>query len=69
MVNTEICEGCVTKPCVIVCPVQCYQKEKNKLIFSWENCVECGSCRIVCSEGAITWNFPRGGYGVCFRFG
>lgn len=69
LVDTQACEGCVDEPCLIVCPVQCYQKERDKLIFSWENCVECGSCRIVCPGGAVTWNYPRGGYGVCFRFG
>lgn len=68
-VDTSLCAECVEEACVTVCPVQCYQKENEKLIFSWENCAECGSCRVVCCKGAVTWEYPRGGFGVCFRFG
>lgn len=68
-IDMSMCAECLGEPCLIVCPVQCYQKEQRKLTFSWENCVECGSCRLVCPKGAITWNYPRGGFGVCFRYG
>lgn len=67
--DNEVCTKCVEQACLTICPVQCYQKEQDKVILSWENCVECGSCRVVCPNGAITWNYPRGGFGVCFRFG
>ena len=68
-VDTSLCPDCSDEPCLTVCPVQCYQKEKNRIVFSWENCVECGSCRIVCPTGAVTWNYPWGGFGVCYRYG
>ncbi len=68
-VDSSLCAKCPGGPCITVCPVQCYQKEKQKLTFSWENCIECGSCRIVCPAGAVSWNYPRGGFGVCFRYG
>jgi ferredoxin like protein len=68
-VNTAQCGGCKEKPCLVTCPVQCYTKETHGVAFSWENCVECGTCRIVCPHMAVTWNYPRGGYGVCFRYG
>lgn len=68
-VDTSLCLSCRDEPCVYVCPAQCYQKEREQLVFNWENCVECGSCRIVCPAGAITWDYPRGGFGVCYRFG
>jgi ferredoxin like protein len=67
--DAERCGECPDEPCLIVCPTQCYKKEKEKLLFSWENCIECGSCRIVCPLGSITWNYPRGGFGVCYRYG
>jgi ferredoxin like protein len=68
-VNAALCANCLGEPCLTVCPAQCYVKEKQKLTVSWENCVECGSCRVVCPTGAIAWNYPRGGFGVCFRYG
>ena len=67
-VNTSLCSACAA-PCVSICPAQCYQKDKENLLFSWAGCLECGSCRLVCPSGAITWNYPRGGFGVSFRFG
>ena len=33
----------------------------------YETCLECGACPIICDRGSITWSYPRGGYGVCFR--
>jgi len=30
--------------------------------------LECGTCYLVCNaEGALTWTYPEGGYGVVFR--
>ena len=69
VIDKKKCEGCMEKPCVYICPVRCYQKETDSISFSWENCVECGSCRIICPEDSIDWNYPRGGYGVCYRYG
>ena len=68
-VDTQICSTCVDKPCLYVCPVQNYILTDDKLVFSWQGCMECGACRIVCPLEAIDWSFPRGGFGVCFRFG
>ena len=68
-VNTEACESCAEKPCLYICPVQSYVLADDKLVFNWQGCVECGACHIVCAKNAIDWNYPRGGYGVCFRFG
>jgi len=67
-VDTSGCTGC-QGPCLVVCPGQCFEREQGRLTFSWENCIECGSCRLVCSKDAITWDYPRGGFGVCFRHG
>ena len=69
-VDGQICEKCADKPCLYACPVQNYRlKEDGCIEFLWQGCLECGACRIVCPYGAIEWNFPRGGYGVCFRYG
>ncbi len=68
-VNTGICETCQEKACLYICPVQNYTLAEDKLVFSWQGCVECGACRIACTAGAIEWAYPRGGFGVCLRYG
>jgi ferredoxin like protein len=68
-VNTGICETCREKACLYICPVQNYTLEEDRLVFSWQGCVECGACRIACAAGAIEWVYPRGGFGVCWRYG
>ena len=68
-VNSDICETCQDKTCLYICPVQSYTLAEDKLVFSWQGCVECGACRIACTAGAIEWAYPRGGFGVCWRYG
>jgi len=71
-VDKNKCDRCELKPCLYVCPVQNFKLEKGELNFSWVGCVECGSCRVSCeklgSQG-IKWSYPRGGFGVSFRYG
>jgi ferredoxin like protein len=68
-VDIEICETCLDKPCLYVCPAQNYVLSDGKLVFSWQGCLECGACRIACLRNAIDWAYPRGGFGVCLRYG
>jgi ferredoxin like protein len=71
-VDTKICRTCDTKPCLNVCPTKVYRLEKNELVYNTEGCIELGACAIVCrhiGKGAIQWSYPRGSYGVGFRFG
>ncbi|WP_192902944.1 ferredoxin family protein, partial [Pelotomaculum propionicicum] len=45
-------------------------KEDGELSFDYAGCLECGTCRIICpKEGAISWQYPRGGFGINFRYG
>jgi ferredoxin-like protein FixX len=38
------------------------------ILFNYEQCFECGTCYLVCNrEGAISWSYPEGGFGVVFR--
>jgi NAD-dependent dihydropyrimidine dehydrogenase PreA subunit len=41
----------------------------DEFTVSYEGCLECGTCMIACSEGAIDWRNPRGGFGVSLRYG
>ena len=68
-IKTELCQGCLEKWCTCICPAECYRIVDGKMEFSYEGCLECGACRKVCDREAIDWRYPRGGFGVCFRYG
>ena len=68
-IDSGICETCVEKPCLYICPVQNYTLTDEKVQFSWQGCLECGACRIACTHDAVDWAYPRGGFGVCLRYG
>lgn len=54
-----------------ICPAGCYaETSTGQVEITPDGCLECGTCRILCeAAGDITWNYPRGGYGVLFKFG
>lgn len=66
-VNTETCRGCDLTPCVYVCPAGLFELLGGEMSFSYEHCLECGTCYVACERQAISWEYPRGGYGVTFR--
>ena len=68
-VDQTKCKECETKICTTICPVENYKEEDGEIVVSFEGCLECGTCRIACRDGSITWEYPRGGFGVCYRFG
>ena len=68
-VKKSICQKCVHRACTSVCPAQCYEWLDGELYFTHDGCLECGACKLICDAGAIDWDYPRGGFGVCFRFG
>ena len=70
-VKKELCTTCTTRPCLTICPAENYQwdEKRDALIFNYEDCLECGACRIICPKDAIDWSYPRGGYGVKYRYG
>jgi len=69
VVDQEKCKQCEENPCLHICPVEAYKREGEEIVVSWQDCLECGACRIICPLGAIQWEFPRGGFGVCLRYG
>lgn len=68
-VNAAVCKDCSVRACVYVCPANLFVPlDDGGILFNYEECFECGTCYIACNqEGAITWTYPRGGYGVTFR--
>lgn len=53
------------------CPAKCYElNDKGQVDVTPDGCLECGTCRIIGeASGEIEWSYPRGGYGVLFKFG
>lgn len=65
-VNPDICRICIRKECTKFCPSQVFiwAKYDDKLIISYENCLECGACKMGCPYEAIKYTSPNAGYGV-----
>ena len=43
---------------------------KGQVEVTPDGCLECGTCRVLGEpSGEISWSYPRGGYGVLFKFG
>lgn len=54
-----------------LCPAGCYTKtETGQVEVAADGCLECGTCRIVTQRtNEIEWHYPRGGFGVLYKFG
>lgn len=67
----EDCKTCISRCCVNVCPAGVYEwsEENQKLIVNYENCLECGACKIVCEKHSLGWEYPKGTKGVTFKQG
>jgi len=72
IVKPDVCEyECKTQQCAVCCPAGCYILEGNgRMALITDGCLECGTCRVVCNEYRnVDWEYPRGGYGILFKFG
>lgn len=67
------CERDPVKPCLVACPARCFQLKDGKVSFDYVGCLECGTCLTVCHSkeigGGISWSYPRGGFGLQYRYG
>lgn len=54
-----------------LCPAGCYsENESGQVEVMTDGCLECGTCRIVtASTGEVDWHYPRGGFGILYKFG
>ena len=69
-INTEICNTvCKTKACLYVCPANVYSEQEGNVVADYAGCLECGTCRAACPAEALSWEYPRGGFGVIYRYG
>lgn len=63
------CGRCEPRPCIVCCPAACWRLEDGKVEVVVDGCLECGTCRVVCAPGNVEWDYPRGGFGILFKFG
>ncbi len=70
-VNQKDCKNCKLKVCTYICPANVYEwnETENKITVNYENCLECGACRIACSEKSLEWQYPKGTNGVIYKNG
>ncbi|HMV38231.1 ferredoxin family protein [Plasticicumulans sp.] len=72
IIDQEKCTECGTQDCTYLCPAACYAKAEDgrHVVLTTDGCLECGTCRVICSEFRnVAWEYPRGGYGILFKFG
>ncbi len=61
---------CTVRPCLFICPAHLYTLDgQGDVQVKWEGCLECGTCLLACQAEALTWHYPRAGFGVQYRFG
>ena len=71
-INEEICRTkCEIHYCLHLCPADLYtvNEQTDEIQVNCEGCLECGTCLIACPHDALTWHYPRAGFGVQYRFG
>ncbi len=68
-VNQKKCAKCKEKTCTFICPAGVYSEDKvtGEIIVQYENCLECGACRIACPKEIIDWSYPDAGCGIIFK--
>lgn len=71
VIDAGVCAQCPSRSCTFVCPSDVYEWEEDRKrpAISFENCLECGTCRIACPHRNIQWSYMTGGYGIAYRFG
>ena len=72
VLDNAVCVGCDNRGCTNSCPARCYtwSEADQKMTFVYDGCLECGTCRIICNDFKnVAWEYPRGGYGILFKFG
>jgi ferredoxin like protein len=45
-------------------------EEEAHIVIDYAGCLECGTCRVMCKDkGIVKWEYPRGTFGVSYRYG
>ena len=67
--DNNYCLKCQNRVCEYICPAKVYEWDavKSVLNVAYENCLECGACKISCPFNAIDWRYPNAGKGITFK--
>jgi len=65
------CAVCELRVCIRACPAHLYSvvPETGEVKVEHNGCLECGTCLVVCPNGALVWAFPEPGFGIRYRHG
>ncbi|WP_425061010.1 hypothetical protein SCACP_17770 [Sporomusa carbonis] len=72
IVSQEQCCNCQDKQCLNVCPTRVFKwdyQPGSPILVYYQQCVECGACRLACQFNNVEFEYPYGGYGVAYREG
>jgi ferredoxin like protein len=71
VLDQEKCCHCEKRWCISVCPGHLYSlnNDTGEMVVEYAGCLECGSCKIACLYSAISWDYPKGDFGIRYRFG
>lgn len=69
--NVDDCRRCSEKACLYACPAGVYEwdEKEQQLIVKYENCLECGACRIACCKQSLGWQYPKSDFGITYKQG
>ncbi len=64
-INPDVCLICKNKECTKFCPANVFVLSpiNEEIIVTYENCMECGACRMGCPYEAIKYEHPEVSYG------
>ncbi len=67
-----VCSTCKAKQCLSICPAGVFKwdcQPGSPIAVLYEQCVECGACRLACPFTNIQFSYPTGGMGVAYQQG
>ena len=67
--DEELCRECGKRTCTYICPAGVYEwrEAEGRVHVAYENCLECGACRVACGMSSIEWSNPAWGEGVAYK--
>jgi ferredoxin like protein len=66
-IDKHFCKECLNRICTYICPAEVYvwDDAKKEIEINYENCLECGACRVACE--VIKWTNPPWGTGIVYK--